>query len=57
MAEVNLSSGGTIEPKESVGQILDTLRSCDRKDDFICLTKRNGKHIYVCADRVESIEE
>lgn len=57
MAEVNLNSGGTIEPKESVGQILDTLRSCDRKDDFICLTKRNGKHIYVCADQVESIEE
>lgn len=57
MAEVNLSSGGTIEPKESVEQVLDMLKACDRKDDFICLTKRNGKHIYVCADRVESIEE
>lgn len=57
MAEVNLSSGGTIEPKESVEQILDMLKACDRKDDFICLTKRTGKHIYVCADRVESIEE
>ncbi|MCO6514927.1 MAG: hypothetical protein J6586_00100 [Snodgrassella sp.] len=57
MAEVNLSSGGTIEPKESVEQILDMLKVCDEKDDFICLTKQTGKHIYVCAYRVESIEE
>ena len=57
MAEVNLSSGGTIEPQESVEQILDMLKVCDEKDDFICLTKQTGKHIYVCAYRVESIEE